>query len=41
MEDFNTLMKKEKTRKARTLKNFTQNIEFNSELWELAESYMN
>lgn len=32
---------KGKTRKARTLKNFTQNIEFNSELWELAESYMN
>lgn len=32
---------KGKTRKARALKNFTQNIEFNSELWELAESYIN
>ncbi len=29
-----------KTRKARALKNFTQNIEFNSGLWELADQYV-
>jgi hypothetical protein len=31
---------KGKSRKARALKNFTQNIEFNSELWELADQYV-
>lgn len=30
---------KGKVRKVRALKNFTQDIQFNSELWELAESY--
>ena len=36
---FNYQNEKGKTRKARALKNFTQNIEFNSELWELADQY--
>jgi hypothetical protein len=31
---------KGKTRKARAIKNFTQNIEFNSALWELANQYV-
>lgn len=29
-----------KVRKARALKNFTQDIEFNSQLWELADTYI-
>ena len=37
---FNYQNEKGKTRKARALKNFTQNIEFNSELWELADQYV-
>jgi nitrate reductase NapAB chaperone NapD len=37
---FNYQNDKGKTRKARALKNFTQNIEFNSELWELADQYV-
>jgi len=37
---FNYQNEKGKTRKARAIKNFTQNIEFNSKLWELAESYV-
>lgn len=32
---------KGKARKARSLKNFTQDLQFNSELWELAEEYVN
>ena len=36
---FNYQNEKGKSRKARALKNFTQNIEFNSGLWELADQY--
>lgn len=31
---------KNKSRKARKIKNFTQDIEFNSQLWELADEYV-
>ena len=31
---------KGKSRKARKIKNFTQNIDFNSQLWELADEYV-
>jgi hypothetical protein len=37
---FNYQNDKGKTRKARALKNFTQDIEFNSGLWELADQYV-
>jgi len=37
---FNYQNEKGKTRKARALKNFTQDIEFNSGLWELADQYV-
>lgn len=37
---FNYQNEKGKTRKARAIKNFTQNIEFNSSLWELANQYV-
>jgi hypothetical protein len=37
---FNYQNEKGKSRKARALKNFTQNIEFNSGLWELADQYV-
>lgn len=30
-----------KTRKVRALKNFTADLQFNSELWQLAEEYVN
>lgn len=38
---FNYRNEKGKTRKARALKNFTQDMEFNGALWELASQYVN
>ena len=38
---FNYTNDRGKSRKARTIKNFSQNIKFNSQLWELADEYVN
>jgi hypothetical protein len=37
---FSYLGVKGKPRKARAVKNFTQDVEMNSKLWELAEAYL-